>query len=687
MIDQDVTKAQSIYNDHSDNVESYKRLLETLNVVPWEYHWEAQKFLYVGPQASIFGYPVGDWYEEGFLSKIIHPEDFDVALQYCKSAAENQQDYEYEYRIVQADGNNCWVRKIVRVLAGSNGSTVLRGMFIDISAQKQAEKILATQNSELCQRDRELKEKNEQFNTAINNMSQGLCMFDSEQRLIVCNARYASMYQLPPELTKSGTPIDKIAEHRIAKGIFPAVAHKNYIRQCLIAIRQQDAVAPKPHTVIQEYISGGFVETSRMPMASGGWISTHEDITERRKTQKSLEESQEFLSIAFRATPVAMAIAEIADGGLIEVNEAWSEMLGYSYEEALASSALKLCIWLNADDRIRFVRQIIEEGTVRGFETKYCTKDGRVLDVLLSGESAEMNGKQRLLVTSHDITNQKITEKEIIDHRDHLQEMVDIATVELKTKAEELEKSLNKERELNELQRQFVSMASHEFRTPLAIIDSTAQRLTKLIKSNRLTPEDALERLDKIRSAVQRMATLMESTLRSAQMDEGKIKIEIAPCQFGNTVREVCLRQQEITKNHTISCHLSNIPEFIQADMGALEQVLTNLLTNAEKYSPITSEIEVKAYRQGHEVIVSVRDQGIGIDGDDLERIGERFFRAKTSTGIPGTGIGLNLSSKLLEMHEGSLHVTSEKMIGSTFFIHLPIAGPVQSHQEKSRVA
>jgi len=670
------------FSDGGHSIENYKQLLEALNVVPWEFNWHSQKFLYVGPQASMFGYPVDDWYVDGFLQRFIHPEDFDEALKYCEMSWENRKNYEYEFRIVRANGEFCWVRENVSVSDGPGESAILRGVYVDISAQKQAEEILVIQNKELRRRDCELRAKNQQFNAAINNMSQGLCMFDSEHRLIVCNSRYAEIYQLPPELTEPGTTIEELKKYRIEKGVFSADAHESFIQQCVEAHRQQ-----KPFSSVQELNNGRFVQIFQMPMTTAGWLSTHEDITVRKHAEKALAESQEALSIAFRLSPASMSISDMKTGVHIEVNDAWSTMLGYSHDEGLANSSLKLGIWPDRTMRKRFIRQIIKEGAARGLEACLCTKQGRLVDVLLSGELVEINGKKRLLIACHDITNRKKTEHELITHRDHLQEMVDKATVELKGKAEELEIALSKEKELNDLQRQFVSMASHEFRTPLAIIDSTAQRLIRLTGKNSLSPENALERFGKIRDSVQRMTRLMESVLTAAKLEEGKINVEIGPCQIGKVINDVCSRQQEIAKHHVISCELDDIPESVQADSGALEQVLANLLSNAEKYAPDAPDIKVKAYTEFGDVVVSVHDEGVGIDDDELNRIGERFFRAKTSAGTPGTGIGLNLSMKLLELHGGSLRVESRKCLGSTFFFRIPIAGPQPSEQSQTQVA
>ena len=279
------------------------------------------------------------------------------------------------------------------------------------------------------------------------------------------------------------------------------------------------------------------------------------------------------------------------------------------------------------------------------------------------------------------VVERERSERELTAHRDHLQELVDEATAELKGKAEELEAALAKERQLNELQQRFVSMASHEFRTPLAIIDSTAQRLMRRAEKDLLTPEDVGKRIDKIRMTVQRMTRLMESTLAAARMQDGKIKVVIEDCNISHTIRDVCARQQEISKNHHVTCHLTELPASIRADAGCVEQILTNLLSNAIKYSRDNPNIEVTASATDTMVDIAVRDHGIGIDEEELDRIGERFFRATTSTGIAGTGIGLSLVRMLVGQHQGSLKVTSRKGEGSTFLISLPIAGPDQPKQ------
>lgn len=281
----------------------------------------------------------------------------------------------------------------------------------------------------------------------------------------------------------------------------------------------------------------------------------------------------------------------------------------------------------------------------------------------------------------------KKSEIEIKDHRDHLQDMVDDATKDLKDSARELKQSLVREQDLGKIQREFVSMASHEFRTPLSIIDQGAQRMISKAGRDKLTNEDVVKRMNRIRQAVKRMTQLMNSTLDSAKLEEGKLEVKIVACNIGALVKDVCERQQEVAKNHIILCNVEEIPSTIRADTGSVDQILTNLLSNAVKYAPKSPEIVVSACQFGDYIEITVTDEGLGIPKSEVDKIGERFFRASTSSGIAGTGIGLNLCMTLVKMHDGTMTVDSVIGEGSTFTVRLPLNGPKEEADEDSKAA
>lgn len=185
------------------------------------------------------------------------------------------------------------------------------------------------------------------------------------------------------------------------------------------------------------------------------------------------------------------------------------------------------------------------------------------------------------------------------------------------------------------------------------------------------------------------MTRLMESTLTAARLDDGKIAIEIGPCSPAEILHEACTRQEELSPAHTITCNATRLPPRIQADSGSLEQIFSNLLSNAVKYSVTNPHVEITGWQEDDNAVIAVRDHGIGIDSEDIEKIGEKFFRAKSSTGIAGTGIGLNLTKTLVEMHGGTLDIASKLGEGSIFVMRLPIAGPTNQNIEgdKQQVA
>jgi len=259
---------------------------------------------------------------------------------------------------------------------------------------------------------------------------------------------------------------------------------------------------------------------------------------------------------------------------------------------------------------------------------------------------------------------------------------------ELEAMSQQLNAALQRERQLNALQRQFVSMASHEFRTPLAIIDGAAQRLTR--RRGDLDPAFVSEKVEQIRASVGRMVELMESILSAGRLEAGQIGISPQPCSLETILRKCCDRQQELAKDHRIALHLGPLPGQILADRSALEQVFTNLLSNAVKYSPGSPEIDVRAWTEAAMVHVAVKDHGIGIDDDDLPKMGGRYFRARSSSGIAGTGIGLNLVKQIIDLHGGHVDVQSKRGEGSTFTVSLPLAAKTgttkqQQHDGESK--
>ncbi|MBL8700383.1 MAG: PAS-domain containing protein [Alphaproteobacteria bacterium] len=234
-----------------------------------------------------------------------------------------------------------------------------------------------------------------------------------------------------------------------------------------------------------------------------------------------------------------------------------------------------------------------------------------------------------------------------------------------------LAETIAKEREVAAEQRRFVTVAAHEFRTPLTIIDGSAQLLMRLAEEAGLEAVD--RRAQKIRAAVSRMAMLIDTMLNSARLDAGRIVASFSTVDVVALIEGVARRQSGIAPDFTIKV-ASNLPSLeIEADPPLLDQVFSNLLANAIKYSGTSRRIDVSVSRAADAVDISVRDYGIGIPAAEIPKLFTRFFRASTAKGLPGTGIGLNLARELVALHGGTVAVDSDVAEGSCFKVTLPL--------------
>ncbi len=236
-----------------------------------------------------------------------------------------------------------------------------------------------------------------------------------------------------------------------------------------------------------------------------------------------------------------------------------------------------------------------------------------------------------------------------------------------------LEEQLAQEQRLALAQRNFVSMASHEFRTPLTIIDGHARRLIKTKDS--VMPADIDERAGKIRAAVLRLTHLIDNLLNSGRLIDGGAELYFhrAKMDMAALLREVCQLHREMVPGAQITERFATVPMPMVGDAKLLFQVFSNLLSNAVKYSPGGGTIEVDAEIVADEVVVAIADRGIGIPAGDLERLFERYHRGSNVSGIVGTGVGLYLVKMAVDLHGGGVEVKSKEGDGTRFIIRLPI--------------
>jgi len=235
-----------------------------------------------------------------------------------------------------------------------------------------------------------------------------------------------------------------------------------------------------------------------------------------------------------------------------------------------------------------------------------------------------------------------------------------------------LEEKLAQEQRLALLQRNFVSMASHEFRTPLSIIDGHAQRLIR--HKDRLAPTEIEERAGKLRAAVLRLTHLIDNLLDSSRLIDSGSQLHSHPeeIELAALLHEICQLHREIAPGRRIEEQFAG-PLPMAGDPKLLFQAFSNLVSNAIKYSASSSAVEVSAGQDASMIIVTVKDNGIGIPASDMQQLFERYYRGSNVSGIVGTGVGLYLVRMVIEAHGGEVSVESVEGRGSRFSVRLPV--------------
>lgn len=239
----------------------------------------------------------------------------------------------------------------------------------------------------------------------------------------------------------------------------------------------------------------------------------------------------------------------------------------------------------------------------------------------------------------------------------------------------ELINALKKEKELSEIKTGVVTMVSHEFRTPLATILSSVEMLERY--GTNWTEDKAVKatkHYNRVRDSIVRLTTLLDDVLLVGKVDSGKMSYVPATLSLTMLCRSIAEELETVAANNAkhIQCDINGgLTDFI-GDQKLLRHIITNLLSNAVKYSPDGSNVEFFVYPEGHFVVITVRDYGIGIGEDDLPHVFEPFRRAKNVGDVQGTGFGLSIVKRCVELHSGTIAVESILGKGTTVTVTLP---------------
>lgn len=299
-------------------------------------------------------------------------------------------------------------------------------------------------------------------------------------------------------------------------------------------------------------------------------------------------------------------------------------------------------------------------------------KDGHEFPVEISLSYTHVSGKLFVMAFISDITLRKQAEDAV--KRSEEQLLVYAAELEQKVHArtEELSKSLEKERELHELKSKFVSIASHEFRTPLSTI------LNSISLVQQYKDKGDFEKIDKlvqrVKSSVNHLTMILNDFLSLGKLEEGKVDVNTERINLEDFMNEISEEMRTLCKEgQRLNVEFDGEVKEIFSDQRILRNILFNLISNASKYSEPRKNIFLSCSGNQQSVTFSVSDEGIGIPEEDQKHLFDRFFRASNSGNVQGTGLGLNIVKRYTELLNGNISFTSEYGKGSTFIVTVPL--------------
>ncbi|QQD11907.1 PAS domain-containing sensor histidine kinase [Sphingobacterium sp. UDSM-2020] len=371
-------------------------------------------------------------------------------------------------------------------------------------------------------------------------------------------------------------------------------------------------------------------------------------------------------------------IITIDNRGLIEsINPAASSLFGYSDHEVIGNNVSMLMPEPDHSRHDSYIDNYKRTGHKKiigiGREVLGRKKDGTTFPFRLA--VSEVWYKNRNIFTGfiHDLTREKAAENRLKKHAVELEQKVSERTKDLimlvseleKTKAE-VSKSLEKEKELGQLKSRFVSMASHEFRTPLSSVQLSASLIDKYIEK----PDFAsvLKHTGKIKSSVQLLTSILNDFLSLEKLEAGVVTVNKQMINVVGLAEEITEEMQLICKKnqHIVYQHTGEVGLFMM-DSNLLKNTVVNLISNAIKYSGEDTFIEFNTIIEDNICIITVRDNGIGIPQEDQINLFEPFFRAHNTGNIPGTGLGLNIVRRYVHLMEGLLEYKSAINEGAFF--------------------
>lgn len=378
-------------------------------------------------------------------------------------------------------------------------------------------------------------------------------------------------------------------------------------------------------------------------------------------------------------------IITISDRGIVEsINPAACALFGYSTEEVIGNNVSMLMPPPDKERHDGYIARYQRTGDPHiigiGREVTGLTKDGKRFPFRLGVSEVQFLGRKVFAGFIHDLTKQKEAEELVKEYTLHLEEQIDERTrslkelvIELQESKAEVSLSLEKEKELSQLKSRFVSMASHEFRTPLSAVQLSAVLIDKYAQP--FQNDHITKHVAKIKSAVGNLTAILNDFLSLEKLETGKVEPIYNSFDLVKLSEEITEELQMVTKqNQNIIYQHTGTTSMVTLDQNLLKSCIVNLITNAIKYSGENTFIEFNSEIGNGNCMITIKDNGIGIPENDQKHLFEAFFRAHNTGNIPGTGLGLNIVARYTSLMNGKIEFKSNINHGTLFILSFPLS-------------
>ena len=410
---------------------------------------------------------------------------------------------------------------------------------------------------------------------------------------------------------------------------------------------------------------------------------------------RSMESEERQLNALFQFATEGIILTN-QDGKIVLVNPAALTLFGYEKNELLGQKVEYLIPakfhGKHPSYRDGFYKAPSNRTMGHGRDLFGKTKSGQELPLEVSLSFYKQKGEFFVIAFIVDITQRKKSEAVLLDQKNkleqvtatikklnsELEEKVEQRTLILKEALQQLEisqqelsEALQKEKELNEIKSRFVSMASHEFRTPLSTVLSSASLVGKYDKTEQQPNRE--RHVKKIKESVKHLNDLLEDFLSLGKLEEGKVAADKTLFDVKEFVLEI-LDELSAVKKEQQHINLAYVGALLfMTDKKLLKNILLNLISNAIKFSPIDGNIMLKIDNDDNLLRLTIKDQGIGIAPADQEHLFSSFYRGQNAINIQGTGLGLHIVKRYIDILQGNIAMESELNVGTTFIVELPL--------------